>query len=43
MDPVKTVGYGRYSVAPLITALDVLEATRVSFERQTVQGLGVEL
>jgi hypothetical protein len=43
--PVKIglVGYGGYAVAPLITALDFLEATRVSFERQTTQGLGAEL
>ncbi len=45
MGPVKIglVGYGRYAVASLITALDVLEATRVSSERHTVQGLGGEL
>ena len=45
MDPVNVglVGYGRSAVAPLITALDVLNATRASFERHTVQGLGAEL
>ena len=45
MDPVKIglVGYGRSAVAPLITALDVLKATRASFERHTMQGLGAEL
>lgn len=45
MDPVKIgmVGYGRYAGAPPITALDVLEATRVSFERHSIQGLGAEL
>ena len=43
MDPVKIelVGYGRYAVAPLIAAADVLEvAARVDFERHTMQGLG---
>ena len=45
MEPVKIglVGYGRYAVAPLITALDVLEATRVSLERHSMQRLGAEL
>ena len=45
MDPVKIglVGYGRYAAAPLITTLDVLEATRVSFERHSMQGPGAEL
>jgi hypothetical protein len=45
VNPVKIglAGHGRYTVAPLITALDVLEGTRVSFERHTVQGLGAEL
>jgi hypothetical protein len=45
VDPVKIglVGYGRYAVAPLTTALDVLEATRVIVERHTVQGLGTQL
>lgn len=45
MDPVKIglVGYGRCAVAPVITALDVLEATRVSFERHSMQNLEAEL
>jgi hypothetical protein len=45
VDPVRIglVSYGRYAGAPLSTALDVLEATRVTFERQTTQGLGAEL
>lgn len=36
-------GHGRYAVARLIASSDVLEATRVSFERHTTQGLGAEL
>jgi hypothetical protein len=45
VDPAKIgmVRYGRYAVAPLITALDVLEATRVIVERHTTQGLEAEL
>ena len=45
MEPVKIglAGYGQYAVAPLITALEVLEATRVGSERHTVQGMGAEL
>ena len=45
MDPVKIglVGYGKHADAPLITALEVLEATRVGSERHTVQGMGAEL
>jgi hypothetical protein len=46
MDPVKSaelVVYGRYAVAPLIAAADVSVATRVSFERHTIQGLGAQL
>ena len=40
---IEMVGYGRHAVALLITAAVVHEATRVSFERHTTQGLGAEL
>jgi hypothetical protein len=40
---IEPVGYGRYAVARLIAPADVLEATRVRFERHTMQGLGAEL
>ncbi len=43
MNPIGLVGYGRYAVAPLITALDVPEATRVSLERHSMRGLGAGL
>jgi hypothetical protein len=45
VDPVKIglVGYSRYAVAPVGTALNVLEAIRVGFERHPMQGLGAEL
>lgn len=45
MDPTKIglLGYGTCAVAPRITALGVLPATRVSFERQTPQSLRAKL